>query len=110
MSNQDGFAGGFLAGAIFGSVVGGILGAALTSRLAKSTTSDDSRRMRERSHRQDRSPQSLQSEDDMEAARQILEAKIAQLNAAIDDVRHQLHNVNSSASDLERPLPLSEDN
>jgi septal ring factor EnvC (AmiA/AmiB activator) len=110
MSNQDGFAGGFLAGALFGSVVGGILGAALTSRLAQSTNPDDPKRIRERSNRSDRSPQSLQSDDDIEAARQILEAKIAQLNTAIDDVRHQLHNVNGSASELERPLPLSEDN
>lgn len=110
MSNQDGFAGGFLAGAIFGSVVGGVLGAVLTSRLASSTTSDNPKRIRERSNRKDRSPQSLQSEDEMEAARQILEAKIAQLNAAIDDVRYQLHNVNGSASELDRPLPLSEDN
>ncbi|MGB3236681.1 MAG: hypothetical protein WBB29_00195 [Geitlerinemataceae cyanobacterium] len=109
MSNQDGFAGGFLAGALFGSVVGGVLGAALTSRLGQSTNSDASKRIRARSNRLDRNPQALQSDDDIEAARQILEAKIAQLNTAIDDVRHQLHNVNGSASELDRPLPLSEE-
>lgn len=110
MSNQDGFAGGFLAGAIFGSLVGGVLGTVLTSRLAQSTTPDDPKRIRERSNRRDRSVQALHSEDEMEAARQILEAKIAQLNAAIDDVRHQLHNVNGSPSELDRPRPLPEDN
>lgn len=109
MSNQDGFAGGFLAGALFGSVVGGVLGAALTSRLRQSTNSNASKGIRDRSNRPDGNPQALQSDDDIEAARQILEAKIAQLNTAIDDVRHQLHNVNGNASELDRPLPLSEE-
>lgn len=110
MSDRDGFSGGFLAGALFGGLVGGILGATLTSRLAKSATSDETRRLRDRSNRGELNPQALQSEDDIEAARQILEAKIAQLNSAIDDVRHQLHNVNGSAAEMDRPLPLSEDN
>lgn len=109
MSNQDGFSGGFLAGAIFGSLVGGVLGTVLTSRLAQSTTLDDPKPIRSRTNRRDRSVQ-MHGEDEMEAARQVLEAKIAQLNAAIDEVRHQLHDVNGSVSEIDRSLPLRDDN
>jgi gas vesicle protein len=108
MSQQDNFAGGFVAGAVFGSIIGGILGVVLTSKrlnnelpseepflnpnLPESKTSKAKKRQLKAS-----------TEQSIEAARRGLEDKIAQLNEAIDDVRHQLSNVNGNA--LEETSP-----
>lgn len=104
MDNQgDNFTGGFLAGALFGSVVGGVFGALLASRLPdasdKAFTEGDSTAGKPGKLRK----RQLQAatELNIEEARQGLEAKIAQLNDAIDDVRQQLSHVNGSGQDLE---------
>ncbi|MEM8603887.1 MAG: hypothetical protein AAGF24_08645 [Cyanobacteria bacterium P01_H01_bin.121] len=93
MSERGNFAGGFLAGAMLGGIVGGVVGALLASRTTEAMAEsapelngdralDDlpPRRSRRRGN----------SEERIEAARLSLEGKIAQLNAAIDDVRQQL--------------------
>lgn len=102
MDNQgDNFAGGFLAGAVFGSIVGGALGALLVSRLPETSDqvfleSNPEGKPRKRRKRQLKEATEL----NIEEARQGLEAKIAQLNDAIDDVRRQLSNVNG---DVQNP-------
>ncbi|MDY6936277.1 MAG: hypothetical protein SWY16_01315 [Cyanobacteriota bacterium] len=107
MSNQEGFSGGFLAGALIGGLVGGVLGAAFTSRRDREPDElkfgDDRLEMNG-----DREPQ-LYGEEGIEAARQVLEVKIAQLNTAIDEVRHQLHSVNGNASGTASDTPISEE-
>jgi gas vesicle protein len=93
MSEKGNFAGGFVAGAMLGGVVGGVIGALLASRSTEqledanpefngdsTLESGPPRRSRRR----------VASEERIEAARRSLEGKIAQLNAAIDDVRQQL--------------------
>ncbi len=85
MSQRDNFAGGFLLGTIVGSVVGGVLGTVLANRSNRSLdTSATDAVIAEGSD----------SEENIESARRRLEDKIAQLNLVIDDVRHQLGNVN----------------
>jgi hypothetical protein len=96
MSNRDGFTSGLLTGALLGGLVGGLIGAALGSRSAQKAASDEPRlRDRPRSTMR-KKPRILGADEDMEAARQILEVKISQLNDAIDEVREQLHSVNGS--------------
>ncbi|MBW4551908.1 MAG: hypothetical protein KME35_12480 [Aphanocapsa sp. GSE-SYN-MK-11-07L] len=95
-NRSDRFASGFVAGTIFGSIVGGLFGALLANKLneplseeeAKSEGKPTDGRLKRRS--QLKSTPELSMED----ARQGLEAKIAQLNDAIDDVRQQISNVN----------------
>jgi hypothetical protein len=106
MDNRDNFAGGFIAGAIFGGVVGGLLGSFLTSKLAQEASPGDDPLIQgrptgdkiPRSQRR-RQPFQASTELSIEEARQGLEVKIAQLNEAIDDVRHQLGNVNGTAQE-----------
>ncbi|MEY2985246.1 MAG: hypothetical protein RLZZ568_1863 [Cyanobacteriota bacterium] len=86
MSQKDNFASGFLLGSVIGGVVGGILGSVLTNRANRS----DSRL----ASTEEEAIASLDSEENIELARRRLEDKIAQLNLVIDDVRHQLGNVN----------------
>lgn len=86
MGQKDNFAGGFLLGSLIGGVVGGILGSVLASRSNRSESLLDKR--------EDEAIGSLDSEENIELARRRLEDKIAQLNLVIDDVRHQLGNVN----------------
>jgi len=86
MAQKDNFAGGFLLGTIIGGVVGGILGSVLSNR-ATSPMSDLEKTDAE-------AVGNLDSEENIELARRRLEDKIAQLNLVIDDVRHQLGNVN----------------
>ena len=94
MSQRDNFAGGFLLGTIIGGTVGGILGVLLANRQTKASTAPYPSQSPE-----DALP-SLDSEANIELARRRLEEKIAQLNGAIDDVRHQLGNVNSLAVEV----------
>lgn len=94
MSQRDGFTSGFLAGTLVGGLVGGIVGALVATRRNDSTQEEFS---------------TLEGDPDraeasIEGARRSLEAKIAQLNLAIDDVRQQLSSPNGNASELERDL------
>lgn len=110
MSQKDNFAGGFFLGAVLGGVVGGILGATLAQRQAQSSGAA-SAVGRTRGQRRRWSVLSGQgtepatpndttesAEVRIEAARRTLENKIAQLNAAIDEVRHQIEDA--------EPVPL----
>ncbi len=95
-NRSDRFAGGFIAGTIFGSIVGGLLGAVLANKLSEplseEETNSDGKPTEGRAKR--RSQFKSTPELSIEDARQGLEAKIAQLNSAIDDVRQQISNVN----------------
>ncbi|MEB3227147.1 MAG: hypothetical protein VKJ27_02080 [Synechocystis sp.] len=86
MGQKDNFAGGFFLGSLIGGVVGGVLGSVLASRANRAGTSLD--------RAEEEAIGSLDSEENIELARRRLEDKIAQLNLVIDDVRHQLGNVN----------------
>ena len=90
MSQQNGFGSGFILGSIVGGVVGGVLGTVLASRKDKRVTGIDTRL-------QEGNEVSFGTEESIELARNGLEAKIAQLNLAIDDVREQLGTVEPSA-------------
>ncbi len=110
MSQQDNFSSGFLWGAVLGGIAGGFMGAVLANQLGEPDMDpdDDSD---ERTNPQPefspvksrRRPLRIEStpKKNMELARQSLEDKIASLNDAIDDVRHQLHQVN--AEDVQSP-------
>jgi Na+/glutamate symporter len=96
MSQQDNFGTGFVLGAIFGGVVGGIVGAVAASRrneLPEETNAE--------SNLPESKGERFETEEEMEKARRSLEDKISQLNLAIDDVRHQLGNVNGTPSPVE---------
>jgi hypothetical protein len=87
MSEQGNFVGGFLLGTLVGGALGGVVGALAASRI--------------QAGKGDRPTTDLTfndlegaTEEEMEAARLGLEAKIAQLNDAIDDVRQQLGHIN----------------
>lgn len=87
MSEQGNFVGGFLLGTLVGGALGGVVGALAASRIqagqadrqSSNLTFDDLEDM---------------TEEGMEAARLGLEAKIAQINEAIDDVRQQIGHIN----------------
>ncbi|NJN49241.1 MAG: hypothetical protein HC805_04970 [Alkalinema sp. RL_2_19] len=82
-------------GAIVGGVLGGVLGVALaTPKSSKTTDPIEDLKVTGPRRRPLRVPTEPVSEQSMEVARQGLESKIAQLNEAIDDVRHQLGGVN----------------
>jgi hypothetical protein len=87
MSEQGNFVGGFLLGTLVGGALGGVVGALAASRIQAGQAD----------HRSpDLAFDDLENmtEEGMEAARLGLEAKIAQLNDAIDDVRQQLGYIN----------------
>ena len=86
MSQKDNFAGGFLLGTLVGSVVGGVLGVVLANRATRSPLA---------SNAEEELPGTADAEESIEAVRQRLEDKITQLNLVIDDVQHQLGNVNN---------------
>lgn len=93
MSEQGNFVGGFLLGTLVGGALGGVMGALAASRMAGQGS---------RLGPSEVDTFSLEdldgaSEEAMEAARLGLEAKIAQLNDAIDDVRQQLGHINGQA-------------
>jgi hypothetical protein len=97
---QDNFSGGFILGAIIGGAIGGVLGAILINP-NKSNPITDELQEEPKVPRPRKRPLRVAietptgSEQSIEAARQSLEAKIAQLNEAIDDVRQQINTVNS---------------
>ena len=86
MSQQDNFGSGFLLGALFGGVIGGVVGAVTASRNRARLSPEDALDRAEMGEGDALPP----SDEEMELARRGLEDKIAQLNSAIDDVRHRL--------------------
>lgn len=105
MSEQGNFVGGFLLGSLVGGALGGVVGAMAASRIQSSSrraaplmTDDGNLAFGDFGDA---------TEESMEAARLGLEAKIAQLNEAIDDVRQQLGGINGHpdrAWESSRPL------
>lgn len=81
MSQNDRFASGFMFGALLGGIIGGAVGALAASRVKPDPQGEPS-------------PLDDATDASMEAARQGLEVKIAQLNDAIDSVRQQLGDTN----------------
>ncbi|NEP17760.1 MAG: gas vesicle protein [Leptolyngbya sp. SIO4C1] len=101
MSQQDNFAGGFLLGTLVGGALGGLIGALTASRLRPLPEEEDfSRDLK-------RDLANTTPEEQMELARRGLEDKIAQLNAAIEDVRDQLGSVNGHPETLSSYDPSS---
>lgn len=105
MSQRDGFTSGLLAGIAIGGLVGGIIGAILGGQRNSSDEEPDQSllksRLSEKKAIKGKKSQ-LNSEESIEMARRSLEDKIAQLNTAIDDVRHQLGTVNGSTEFTDR--------
>lgn len=101
MSNRDGFATGLIAGAAVGGLVGGLLGVLLASRVSTDNDTTEEKLL----PRQDTERQKATTEAEIiEAGRQSLESKIAQLNQAIDDVRQQIGGVNGNVEKTGRSL------
>jgi hypothetical protein len=99
MSQQDNFVGGFLLGTLVGGALGGIVGALAASRIQAGSSRKPSLPKAEGTGLAFGEFGDT-DEDSIEAARLGLEAKIAQLNEAIDDVRQQLGGINGHS---ERP-------
>ncbi len=89
MSQRDNFLGGFFLGTVIGGAVGGVLGVVLATRRTKAIEASSDEALN-----QDNQTGMLGA-DNIEITRRRLEDKIAQLNGAIDDVRHQLASVNN---------------
>jgi gas vesicle protein len=94
---QDNFSGGFILGALVGGAIGAVFGVVLANPKAKppSINLEDPQVPRPRKRPLRVSTES--TEQSIEVARQGLESKIAQLNDAIEDVRHQINTVNGKA-------------
>ncbi|MEM9003244.1 MAG: hypothetical protein AAGE59_06920 [Cyanobacteria bacterium P01_F01_bin.86] len=92
MSQQDNFGSGFLLGTLFGGVIGGVVGAVVASRIVEDRSDEETLRLEDSENRE--TDALGPSEEEMEVARRGLEDKIAQLNAAIDNVRQRLGGVN----------------
>lgn len=111
MSQRDGFGSGFLAGTIVGGLVGGIVGALVAS--GRTSEADANASLLNSGASEAKAgkgrKRQLKDSDSIEFARRSLEDKIAQLNAAIDDVRTQLGNVNGNAVEIERERFSSSD-
>jgi gas vesicle protein len=92
MSNRDGFTGGFWLGTIVGGVVGGIVGATIASQRANrlDAETDNGRFSGDGSEKRPLKSSRRRSYDRMELARQSLDAKISDLNNAIDSVRSSI--------------------
>ncbi|WP_299041834.1 hypothetical protein [uncultured Thermosynechococcus sp.] len=82
---------GFGWGFVVGAVVGGIVGSIVTLLVRENSSNKLQLSKRER-------PESLNGNDErlMESMRLELEAKIAQINEAVDDLQHRLSNENES--------------
>jgi cell division protein FtsN len=100
MSQRDNFSSGFFLGALLGGVVGGLVGVILSTPNAQEesevsgTNPEEGHPPRPRK-RPLRLVNETVTEQSIEAARQGLEQKIAQLNEAIDDVRQQISQVHT---------------
>lgn len=82
MSEKDNFGTGFLLGTIIGGVVGGIIGTVITN---KNNANKDNNWRKESEF--NTSKYSSFDDDEIDNSRETLEAKINQLNHAIDQVR-----------------------
>ncbi|WP_204104984.1 MULTISPECIES: hypothetical protein [Spirulina sp. CCY15215] len=98
MSQQDGFASGFIFGAIVGGAIGGIVGALAASKRSELNANTLQSNEDEILSPSQSSAKFENSEESIEIARHSLEAKIAQLNSAIEEVRQQLSSPVSSES------------
>lgn len=94
MSQQGSFVGGFLLGTLIGAALGGVVGALTASRRQSMSSPDQSPGARFKQGNLAFGEFEANGDDSMEAARLGLEAKIAQLNEAIDEVRQQLGGIN----------------
>lgn len=107
MSQKDNFAGGFLLGTIVGGIVGGVIGSLLTARQLSDAESSEEALLNANPAEpksvkaRPRSLKSANGQSGMETARRSLEDKIAQLNEAIDEVRHQLGGIQGSKPRVE---------
>ncbi len=106
MSQQDNFSSGFVLGALLGGVIGGVLGSLLTAQRLESVTEEPILKPEDGKKKR---PIRGATEQNMELSRRSLEDKIAQLNDAIDDVRHQLGNVNGRATEVNRERSFTEE-
>jgi hypothetical protein len=102
MSQQDNFSSGFLLGAILGGIAGGALGTILANRRPEPESLLDEPPKAAKRPLRVAGKSAAETPSDIESARHSLEDKIAQLNDAIDDVRHQLNGVNGRS--VERTL------
>ncbi|MEB3312438.1 MAG: hypothetical protein VKJ02_19600 [Snowella sp.] len=89
MSQRDNFLGGFFLGTVIGGAVGGVLGVVLATRRTKALETQSDEVL------ESANQNGIVGADNIEITRRRLEDKIAQLNGAIDDVRHQLASVNN---------------
>ncbi len=107
MNQRDGFTSGFLIGTLVGGVVGAVVGAVVA---AGRTTDTDGASLLNSGTSETKAGKAnkrqLKDSDSIEVARRSLEDKIAQLNAAIDEVRTQLGTVNGNALETERERSL----
>ncbi len=99
--SNNNFATGFLLGSLLGGVLGGILGATLVSRRIENTEPEETLNGIGQNRSLKNSGVDLKTEEQIESARRRLEAKIAQLNETIDEVRDQLGSINDPASGTE---------
>ncbi len=96
MSQSDNFLTGFLLGSLVGGLAGGVLGVVVSSKRSGTDSKKPFNKALETEPRKRKL--TPPTEESIEAARQGLEEKIAQLNDAIDDVRQQLSSVNSNGA------------
>jgi hypothetical protein len=97
MGQQSSFVGGFLLGTLLGAALGGVVGALSASRRQSTRPPGKSLGAGLEEGNLAFGEFEAGGEDSMEAARLGLEAKIAQLNEAIDEVRQQLGGINGHA-------------
>lgn len=106
MSQRDNFTGGFLVGAVVGGFLGAVVGTLVATRRATDTETNDASLLNASNLEAKPQKRQLKDSDSIELARRSLEDKIAQLNAAIDDVRTQLGTVNGNVLETERERSL----
>ncbi|MEO0866926.1 MAG: gas vesicle protein [Cyanobacteria bacterium J06642_11] len=97
MSQSSNFTNGFFLGALFGGILGGVAGALAASRV----TREESNGFGQLSEELKTNLAHMSNDERMEVARQGLEDKISELNAAIEDVRQQLGSTNGRAAEYE---------
>ncbi|NEP62534.1 MAG: gas vesicle protein [Symploca sp. SIO2G7] len=96
MSQSGNFTSGFLLGALVGGIVGGVAGVLTANRVSRGEFTSD-----QLSDDISQGLATVDSDEQMEAARRGLEDKISELNAAIEEVRQQLGSTNGRATDYE---------
>lgn len=103
MSQDEGFTGGFLVGTVVGGLLGGIVGALVASQRLAQTGEAESSLLNSTEAKASKPKRRLTEDADrIEGSRRSLEDKIAQLNAAIDEVRLSLGNVNGNVLETDK--------